>query len=228
MAGSAAARRSPSSVTPRVVARGQIGRAEPVGERDHRVEPHVAVAADARVRRHAFRVALQERVDDAGAERLAQVQREVRHAHPVRDRACHAHGVRGAAGGLGVVLGVRPQLERDRDDRALPREQRGDRGVHPAAHRDERAAGIGRERGLRVRGAAERAVQRVGDQVGGVELAGREPAQLRGDVVRADAGGVEQRLALDERDGGRGRGGERAAARGLEAPGRPGRPPRAA
>ena len=60
-------------------------------------------------------------------------------------------------------------------------------------------------------------MQRVGDQVGGVELARREPAELLGDLVRADARGVEQRLALDERDGGRGRGGERAAARGLEA-----------
>ena len=103
-------------------------------------------------------------------------------------------------------------------DRARPpASSAGDRGVDPAAHRHERAAGVGRERRLRVRGAAERAVQRVGDQVGGVELARREPAQLLGDRVRADARGVEQRLALDERDGGRGRGGERAAARGLEA-----------
>ena len=83
-----------------------------------------------------------------------------------------------AARRLGVVLRVRPQLERDRHG-ALPRQQRGDGGVDPAAHRHQRAAGVGRERGLRVRGAAERAVQRVGDQVGGVELARREPAELR-------------------------------------------------
>ena len=77
--------------------------------------------------------------------------------------------------------------------------------------RRERRAGAG--------GRAERAVQRVGGQVGGVELARREPAQLGGDRVRADARGVQQRLALDQRDGGRAGGGDRAAARGLEAGG---------
>ena len=146
---------------PRVVARGQIGRAEPVGERDHRVEAHVAVAADARVRRHAVRVARQERVDHAGPERLAQVEREVRHAHPVRDRARHAHGVRGAAGGLGVVLGVRPQLERDRDG-ALPREQRRRPRSRPrrssrrACGRDRARARPARARRGRARRAARR------------------------------------------------------------------------
>ena len=62
-------------------------------------------------------------------------------------------------------------------------------------------------------------MQRIGGQVGGVELARREPAELGGDGVGADARGLQQRLALDERDGGRAGGGERAAARGLEAGG---------
>ena len=60
-------------------------------------------------------------------------------------------------------------------------------------------------------------MQRVGRQVGGVQLAGREPAQLGGDRVRADARGVEQPGALDERHGGGAGGGRGAAARRVEA-----------
>ena len=56
------------AVTPRVVARGEVGGAERVGEVEHRVQPHVPVAADARVRRLPRCVAAQERVDDARAE----------------------------------------------------------------------------------------------------------------------------------------------------------------
>ena len=42
---------------------------------------------------------------------------------------------------------------------------------------------------------AERAVQRVGRELGGVELGGDQPAQLRGDLAPADARGVEQRAS---------------------------------
>ena len=77
--------------------------------------------------------------------------------------------------------------------------------------------GSARERRVGAGGEAERAVQRVGRQLGGVQLAGREPAQLGGDRVRADARGVEHARALDERDGGGAGGGGGAAARGLEA-----------
>ena len=74
---------------------------------------------------------------------------------------------------------------------------------------------------------AERAVQRVRGQVGGVQLARREPAELLGDLARADARGVEQRLALDERDDRRARRGQRAAAgRRRSSPRRRGRPRR--
>ena len=97
-----------------VVARGQVGGAEAVRQVEHRVQAHVAVAADARVRRLPRRVAGQERVDDAGPERLAQVERQVRQPHPVRERAGDPHGVGRAARRLGVVLRVRPQLERHR------------------------------------------------------------------------------------------------------------------
>ena len=67
------------------------------------------------------------------------------------------------------------------------------------------------------RGEPERAVQRVGGQVGRVQLARREPAELAGDRARPDARGVEHRRARHERDDRRARGDHRAAARGLEA-----------
>ena len=70
-------------------------------------------------------------------------------------------------------------------------EQRGHRRVDAAAHGDQRAAGIGRERGAGACGRAQRAVQRVGGQLGGVQLARRQPAELVGDRGRADARGVE-------------------------------------
>ena len=134
----AAARRR---VTPRVVAGGEVGRAEAVGELEHRVEPHVAVAAHARVRRLARRVAGQERLDDAGAELRAQVEREVRQAHPVRDRAREPDRVRRAARRLGVVLRVGPQLERDRDRLAPARRRAARRPRSPPRRSSPRACG---------------------------------------------------------------------------------------
>ena len=83
---------------PRVVPRGQIRGAKRGSEREHLVQPHVPVAAHARVRGLPRRVAGQERVDDARPELRPQVQREVRQAHAVRDRAREPHGVGRAAG----------------------------------------------------------------------------------------------------------------------------------
>ena len=145
---------------PRVVAGGERRRADAVGELEHRVEPHVPVAAHARVRRLAARVRGQERVDDARPELRAQVEREVRHAHPVRDRTGDPDRMRGAARRLGVVLRVGPQLERHGGG-VIADQQRRDRGVHPAAHRHERAARVAPPRRAcapprRARGAAHR------------------------------------------------------------------------
>ena len=65
------------------------------------------------------RVLGQVRVDDAGAERVAQVEREVRQAHAVGEHPRVPHRAGRAAAALGVVLGVAPQLERHaRDVRA--------------------------------------------------------------------------------------------------------------
>ena len=173
----------------------------------------------------------EERRHDARGERGAQVEREVRHAHPVRDGAREPHGVRGAARRLGVVGRVAPQLERDRD-RLAPGaldEQRRDRGVHPAAHRDERAArdrrrapvagaASRRRRGPPRRdGGAERDVERVRRQLGRVQLARREPAQLGRHLARADPRGVEHGRRREQLHG-RGARRDRGAAAGrLEA-----------
>ena len=176
----------------------------------------MAVAADARVRGLPRLVARQPRLDHPGAELRAQVEREVRHPHPVGERARDAHRVRRAARRLGVVGLVGPQLERHRD-RALAGEQRGHRRVHPAAHRHERAALVERDRSAGSRGEPERAVQRVGGQVCRVQLARREPAELVGDRARPDARGIEHRRARHERHRRRSRGDHRAAAGSLEA-----------
>ena len=139
----------------------------------------------------------------------------------MRDGAGQADGVGRAAGRLGVVLRVRPQLERDRDRLAAGpvHQQRGDGRVDATAHGDERAAGLRRERGTRAGRAPERAMQRVRRQVRRMQLAGRQAAKLGGDLARADPRRVEHALALHQGHGGRAGGGERAAALGVEARG---------
>ena len=107
-------------------------------------------------------------------------------AHPMGQRPGADDRLGRAAASRPVGVPVGPQLQRHRDDlgAALALEQRGDGGVDPAAHRDEHAL-AGRRRGgehLARRGrGAERAVERVGGQFGGVAALRREPAQLRGD-----------------------------------------------
>ena len=96
-------------------------------------------------------------------------------------------------------------------------QERRDRAVDAAAHRDEHAVAARRQLGLCHGGLAQRPRERVGGQVGGVQLAGAEAAQLGRHVGAADARGLQQRRAANEIDA-RARGGrQRAAARGLEA-----------
>ena len=98
------------------------------------------------------------------------------------------------------------------------------RAVDAAAHRDERAPGVGpacpagadSARAIAHRG-AERSRERVGRDLGGVQLARAEPAQLGRDLRRADPRRVEHRAAAHERDRGASRGGRGAAAVGVEA-----------
>ena len=98
-----------------------------------------------------------------GAELGAQVDREMRHPELVRELAGAAHGLGRAAAELAVVLGVRPQLEGHPDRLVAARrdQQRGDRAVDAATHRDQRALGSGGKRRAparrrRARGAARR------------------------------------------------------------------------
>ena len=174
----------------RVVAGGERRRAEAVGELEHRVETHVAVAAHARVRRQAGGVVGQPAVDHTRAELRAQVDRQVWHTKLVRQLACAADRLRRAAAEIAVVLRVRPQLQRHRDRLAPgPREQqRGHRAVDPAAHRHQRPLVVAGERRPLARGGAERAMQRVRGQLGGVRLAALSPpssARSRGAPMRA-------------------------------------------
>jgi hypothetical protein len=62
-------------------------------------------------------------------------------------------------------------------------------------------------------------VERIRGELGGVQLARREATQLRGDLVRADAGDVEDRRPVRKGDRGRAGGRRGAAARRLEAGG---------
>ena len=204
----------------RVVAGGQVRRAQAAGEVEHGVEPHVAVAAHARVRGEAGGVIGDPRVDDAGAKRVAQVERDVRQAHPVREPSRVAHRARRAAGALGVVVRVAPQLERD-GDRLRPvlvrAEQRGDRAVDPSGHRDERAAGIRLQARVGADRRAECLRERVGRKVRRVALAQAQAAERPGDLLGADPRGVEDRGAIDQFDRGAGGGDRRPAALGVEA-----------
>ena len=70
------------------------------------LQPHAGVG------RAALGVTLEELVDHGLAEALAEVEREVRNAHPVRERAGAGHRLRRAAALLAVGGGIRPQLER--------------------------------------------------------------------------------------------------------------------
>ena len=120
--------------------------------------------------------------DDPGAELVAQVEREVREAEVVGDAPGAAHGGRAAARALAVVAGLGPQLERHGDDLGA-----GPRALSSAATALSTPPDIatsvrpGSRRDLAVgaHGAAERAVQRVGGEVGGVQLARRSDRRAR-------------------------------------------------
>ncbi len=98
-----------------VMAGGERRAAQAVGELEHRVEPHVAVTADAGVWGVTCLVGGDERLDHAAAELLTEVQREVWKADLVGERAGLGDRARGAAALLRVILGVGPELEGHRD-----------------------------------------------------------------------------------------------------------------
>jgi hypothetical protein len=162
-----------------------------------------------------------ERRHDALRERRPQVEGQMWQPHPVRDGAREADGMGRAAGGLRVVGGVAPQLERHGHRLAARagHEQRGDGRIDAAAHRHQRAPRRRRKRPRAGHRRPERDVQGVGGELRRVQLSRREPAELRRDLPRADPRGVEHRRAAHELDHGRAGRDRRAAPRRLEAGG---------
>ena len=227
MAGSAATlssgpASSSLSAIARVMACRQSVARQAIGELEHRVEANVAVAADARVRRLARGVPGDERLDHAGAELVAQVDREVREAERVRERARLRDRRGRAAAALCVVLAVGPQLERDRDGLALRvRQKRGDRAVDAAAHRDERprvASVRARRARARARTAAPSARASASAATSAAcSLPGLSPPSSAAISRGSDPGRVEHRRPAHERDRGAPGGGRSAATLGLEA-----------
>ena len=142
MDGSAAAREQEPAVTlddPGVVAGREAGGADPPREGEQLGEPEAAVAADARVRRLAPRVAAHERADDGAPEPLAEVEREVRDPEPVAGLARRDDRRGRAAGSIGVrPARVDPEAQRDPDRlvAGLAGAEERDCAVDPAAHRD--------------------------------------------------------------------------------------------
>ena len=206
----------------RVVAGGQRGRPNPPREGEHRVDPHLAVADHAGVRGPARLVPAQEALDHGVAKRLLQVERQVRQAQPVGQRPGADDRLRRAAASRPIRVPVGPQLQRHRDHlgAAAALEQRRDGGVDAAADRHQHAVcarrRVGEALARRGRG-AERPVERVGGQLGGVAALRREPAQLGGNLRRPDPRRLQHAGALD-RLGDRGaRGHRRRAALGVEA-----------
>ncbi len=209
----------PVPLDPRVVTGDERGGAGALRQRQHRVEAHEPVAPHAWVRRAPLLVLRQEVLDDGVREPVLHVERDVRKAHRVRERAGADDRLRRAAA-LGAVHPlIGPQLERHGHD-LVPGpagEQRGGGTVHAPAHPDQHAVRRRIDADVlacpRLRQAA---VQRVCGEIGRVALAGREPAELGHDPLRADPRRLEQGRILGEqraRAGGRER---RAAALGVE------------
>ena len=99
-----------------VMARGEPGGADSLREGEQRTEAEAAVAAHARVRCLAARVAADERVDDSPAEGLAEIERDVREAERMTRLARRDHRRRRATHALGVLPGrIGPEAKRHAD-----------------------------------------------------------------------------------------------------------------
>src|SRR5206468_11387607 len=107
-----------------------------VREREQLAEAKAPVAADARVRRLAARVAAHERLDDLTPELVTQVESHVWDPEGVTRLACRDHGRGRAARAPGVRAGrVEPEAQRDAH-RARQRAQQRDRAAAAAAPPD--------------------------------------------------------------------------------------------
>ena len=207
---------------PRVVPGRESGGAEPLGDRDHRLEPDLAVAAHAGVRRPARGVAGKERRDDARAEAIAQVDGQVRDPERVGDRARQAHRLRRAAALLAVVGRVGPELERHGEDLRPTielRRQATALSTPPliaTSTRSRPACGRREQRLTAERGGPQRPVQGIGGELGAVAADRAQPAELGLDLGGREQRRLGQRRAVDQL-GGRGeRGAGGGAALGFD------------
>jgi len=143
-----------------VVAGGEPGRADSLREGEQRAEAEATVAAHARVRRLAARVAADERLDDSLAEGLAEIERDVREPEGLARLARRDHRGRRAAHTLGLLPGrIGPEAKRDPDRlvAGIAHAKECDGAVDAAAHRDGDAAFVWSRRD----GCTERVVKRI-------------------------------------------------------------------
>ena len=203
----------------RVVAGDQPFGSEPFGEVGHRREPHLAVADDAGIWRRPGRVAGEVGADDPATEVLLEIEGDVGDVDRVGDGSGAEDRLGRAAGLRPVGLLVGPELDRDPDDvgATLPFEQRRDRAVDSARHRDGDAAlAWRRQPRLARRRGREGAMEGVGRELRGVELGRGEAAESRVDLIAADPRHLEYGLAVDHLGDRRRCGPGGAAALGVE------------
>ena len=163
-------------------------------------------------------------VDDGGAEGLLQIEREVRDPERVGKVPGADHRLRGAAALRAVGVTVGPQLHRHgRHVGAGPRlHQRRDGRVDAAAHRHQHPLATGGRSPERLAGGGgrgERAVKRVGGELGRVAPLRGEAAEGLPDPGRADPRDIEDREPPGEIGGGRSCRLRGSAALGVEARG---------
>ncbi len=203
------------------MAGGEALRADPVGERDHRVDPQLAVADHARVRGAPGAVAVDEPADHGGPELRLEVERQVRDPERMGELAGANDRQRRAAALRRVGAAIGPQLQGHGDHLrpALALAQRRHRGVDAPADRDQDALAARRRGGeldRRTRRLAERPMQGIGGELDRVAPLRADPAERPGDGIRADQRGVEHPRPVDELGDRRGRGACRGTALGVD------------
>ncbi len=142
-------------------------------------------------------------VDHLLAERSTKVEREMRQAHAMGERARSGDGLRRAAAPGPVRRRIGPELERHAHDvvARVERELRGHGAVDPAAHRHQRAVSGTRQRRAAIpHGRPERSVERVRSELGRVPVWRGESAERGRDAVGSQPRRVEQLSAVDELD----------------------------
>jgi hypothetical protein len=144
-----------------IVAGGERLGSDPLREREQGCKAKASVAADARVRSLATRVAPDEWADHGPAKALAEIEGRVRKAQPVASLARREHGFRGAAGAFRARagrIGPEPEGDAHRFPAGPDRAQQCNRAVHAAAHRDGHALLVDRS--------AQRGTESVVERIG--------------------------------------------------------------